>query len=236
MEKPDDAKLEQWQLDDAARLLRLYKIYRDKGGLKQEEFAHEFGLKSQGNMGHYLHGRRPLNIAQAQNFAKGLGLAVEEFSPTLAAEMHQIAASLTDTVDDDAFVDVKRVNVKLSAGYGTEPTIQELVGHLRFTKSFLRNCGVAAASARVVDVKGPSMEPTIKDGAVLLVSTNNKEPINNTIFALARPTEGLIVKRLMKIADGWVARSDNRDYPDIPIDDGEPITIIGRAHWMGAKL
>lgn len=88
----------------------------------------------------------------------------------------------------------------------------------------------------MVDVKGPSMEPTTKDGAVLLVTINNREPVDNQIFALARPTEGLIVKRLVHLAEGWVARSDNREFADLPINDGEPITIIGRAIWMGAKL
>jgi phage repressor protein C with HTH and peptisase S24 domain len=138
--------------------------------------------------------------------------------------------------ESDDFIDVKVVNVKLAAGHGADPEIEELIGHLKFTRAFLRNCGVSAASARVVEVEGPSMEPTIKDGAVLLVNTNNREPLENAIFALARPHDGLVVKRLVKTGAGWVARSDNRDYDDIPIDDGEPISIIGRALWMGAKL
>lgn len=88
----------------------------------------------------------------------------------------------------------------------------------------------------MVDVKGPSMEPTTKDGAVLLVTINNREPVDNQIFALARPTEGLIVKRLVRQGDIWLARSDNREFADIQINDGEPISIIGRAFGMGAKL
>jgi phage repressor protein C with HTH and peptisase S24 domain len=51
-----------------------------------------------------------------------------------------------------------------------------------------------------------------------------------------RTSEGLFVKCLMRKDSHWVAPSDNRDHDDIPIDDGEPITIIGRAIWMGAKL
>lgn len=134
------------------------------------------------------------------------------------------------------FVDVPRVNVKLAAGHGATPQVEEVIGNLKFTREFLRGCGVSIQGARVVDVRGPSMEPTIKDGAVLLVSTNNREPVEGQIFAMVRPSEGLIVKRLMRKDGHWVARSDNRDHDDIPIDDGEPITIIGRAIWMGAKL
>jgi len=134
------------------------------------------------------------------------------------------------------YLEVPRVNVVLAAGNGTQPHIEDVIGHLKFSRSFLRGCGVQAGSARVVDVRGASMEPTIRDGAVLLVSTSNREPAENQIFAMARPSEGLIVKRLVRVAGHWVARSDNREFADLPIDDGEPITIIGRAIWMGSKL
>lgn len=134
------------------------------------------------------------------------------------------------------FLDVPRINVEVAAGDGSVPHIEDVIGHLKFARSFLRSCGVQASSARVVDVRGASMEPTIKDGAVLLVSTSNREPAENQIFAMVRPSEGLIVKRLLRVAGEWVARSDNRDFRDLPINAGEPITIIGRAIWMGAKL
>ncbi len=164
------------------------------------------------------------------------------FGATIAREIEEALRLSKGYFDgmaenSDDFVDVKRLNISLAGGHGATGEIEEVVGHLKFTRSFLRNCGAAAASARVVNVSGASMEPTIKDGAVLLVSTTSKEPINNTVFALARPPpDGLIVKRLVKIGGRWIARSDNRDFQDIPIGDGEPITIIGRAVWMGVKL
>lgn len=137
---------------------------------------------------------------------------------------------------ESEFVDVHRIAVHVSAGHGTAAQIEEVTGNLKFSRSFLRSCGVAPGTARVVDVRGASMEPTIKDGAVLLVSTRNREPADNQIFALASASDGLLVKRLVKLDGHWVARSDNRDYADKPINDGEPMHIIGRAVWMGAKL
>lgn len=80
------------------------------------------------------------------------------------------------------------------------------------------------------------MHPTIPDGAVVLIDTGVKEPEHNCIFALARPVEGLIVKRLKKTDEGWIASSDNPANKPIPINDGDPITIVGRAVWMGATL
>lgn len=167
-----------------------------------------------------LHGRKPIST--------DLAFEIED-----ALELGRLALA-GDQLGD--FVDVPRVDVQLAAGNGANPQVEEVIGHLKFARSFLRSCGVSVQGARVVDVKGPSMEPTIKDGAVLLVSTSNHEPVDNQIFALVRPSEGLIVKRLVRQGAQWVARSDNRDHADFLINDGEPITIIGRAIWMGAKL
>lgn len=167
-----------------------------------------------------LHGRKPITT--------DLAYEIEE-----ALEVPRLTLAGEDGAD---FVDVPRIDVAVAAGDGSQAHLEDVIGHLKFSRGFLRGCGVSPVGARVVDVKGPSMEPTIKDGAVLLVSTNNREPVENQVFAMVRPVEGLIVKRLVRKDGHWVARSDNRDFPDILIDNGEPVTIIGRAIWMGAKL
>lgn len=138
--------------------------------------------------------------------------------------------------EESQFVSVQRINTRLSAGHGAAPQIEEVIGHLKFARDFLRSCGVQPANARVVDVRGHSMDPSIKDGAVLLISTSNKEPVENQIFAMYKPSEGLIVKRLVRVDGQWIARSDNREFPDTKIDNHEHVTLIGRAIWMGAKL
>lgn len=167
-----------------------------------------------------LQGRKPIST--------DLSYEIED-----ALELPRLALSGEDVAD---FVDVPRIDVAVAAGDGSQAHLEDVIGHLKFSRGFLRGCGVSPSGARVVDVKGPSMEPTIKDGAVLLVSTNNREPVENQVFAMVRPVEGLIVKRLVRKDGHWVARSDNRDFADILIDNGEPVTIIGRAIWMGAKL
>lgn len=228
-----DAELTDENRAESARLKELY--LKANHGMSQTAFGAAYDIGNQGAVWQCLNGKgMPISLKAARGFARGLNCDIADFSPRLAAEA-AMNAEFAPTQEEE-FVPVKRVNVRLGAGHGEQAQIEELVGHLKFTKSFLRSCGVSAPSARVVEVKGPSMEPTIRDGAVLLVSTTNREPVNNAIFALARPDEGLIVKRLVRLGKEWVARSDNREYPDIPIDHGEPITIIGRAHWMGAKL
>lgn len=101
--------LEPWQKEDAARQLALFEKYRANGGQKQEDFAADYGIGSQGNMGHYLHGRRPLNIETAGKFAKGLGISVEAFSPTLAGKI-AAAHQTTNAAKRDGwpFPDIER--------------------------------------------------------------------------------------------------------------------------------
>lgn len=163
------------------------------------------------------------------------------FGATIAREL-EVALDLPkgffDGAGNDAFVEVGRVDVQLAAGSGAVNSIYEQVGSLSFRRDFLRSCGVSnPENAKVVNVTGTSMEPTIPDGAVLLVNTSNTEPRNGHVFALAKANDGLVVKRLIQTGEKWMARSDNPDgNPDFQINDGELVTIIGRAIWMGAKL
>lgn len=227
------ARITPEHLEEATRLRALWDA-RPSPRLGQAEFGELHDIGNQSAVSQFLRGEAPISMKAAIGFARGLNCDIADFSPRLAAEAARLAAAAAPETDE--FVDVLRVNVRVAAGHGTVGEIEETVGALKFTRAFLRSIGVSAASARVVEVHGPSMEPTIRDGAVLLLSTSNREPINDAIFALARPTEGLIVKRLVRLGQQWVARSDNREFADIPIGDGEPISIIGRAHWMGAKL
>lgn len=169
-----------------------------------------------------LRGQKSFSSDMARKIEEGLGL------PKYFLEDDQPASP---------FEEVKRVNAAFSAGPGMEPDIFEEIGTLSFRRDFLMACGVSPENAKVVDVKGYSMEPTIPNGSVLLINTANTEPRNNTIFALVSQHRGLVVKRLIKKDDAWLARSDNPDgNPDFQINDGEPVKIIGRAVWMGARL
>lgn len=233
------AKVTEEHRAEAARLKTLWESRPGPLKLSQVEFGERYEIGNQSAVGQFLRGELPLSRNAARGFVVGLNEAghhvtLSDISPRLQAEVDRLA--LVSPPAEEEFVPVKRIGVSLSAGHGAEPATEDVVGHLQFTRDFLRDCGVSPGSARVVDVKGPSMEPTIRSGAVLLVSLNNKEPVDNAIFAMVRPVEGLIVKRLVHTSGGWVARSDNREFEDIPINHGEPIRIIGRAHWMGVKL
>lgn len=78
--------LEDWQLQDAARLK---KLFEERSKLSQLQFGEEFEIGSQGVVWQYLNGHIPLNLGAALKFASGLGVAVKAFSPTLAKQLGQ---------------------------------------------------------------------------------------------------------------------------------------------------
>lgn len=111
---------------------------------------------------------------------------------------------------------------------------------LTFRRSFLQEVGATPSNAVIVTVKGHSMDPTLPDGAVILVNTAAKTVSNGKIYAFRRDG-ALFVKRMSRASDGgYLATSDNPDrdqFPDmlIPAFDID-FEVIGRALWVGAKL
>lgn len=86
--------LESWQKEDAMRLNALFK---ERAQTSQAEFGARYKIGSQGMVWQYLSGRRPLNIKAARAFATGLGVSIEQFSPTLASEIVEASLQASNT-------------------------------------------------------------------------------------------------------------------------------------------
>lgn len=195
---------------------------RSIGGLRSDMAAdgHQIGT---GTLARILKGDKGVRMESLQKVADYFGVEVDQ----LMREVDHAAP----------FVEVVRIDVTLAAGSGQAPGLQEQLGSLSFRRDFLAACGVTPESARIVNVRGTSMEPTIADRSVLLINSANTEPRNGGIYALAKGDEGLVVKRLVLVNGVWYGRSDNSDgNPDFEINDGIPVTVIGRAVWVGYKL
>lgn len=235
------AKVTEVHLAEAARLRMLWDS-RPGERMSQAEFGEAYGIGNQSAVYQFLSGRTPLSFKAALGFIAGLqaaghNISLRDLSPRLQEHADKLVRQ-PPGIEGDEFVDVPRVLVALSAGTGTVPHLEEWGSSLKFRASFLRDVGTTPASACVVDVTGFSMEPTITNGAVLLVSRATTEPRHMQIFAMRIRGE-LFVKRLVRIHEDWVARSDNEDraqYPDINLREAEDVEIIGRALWMGARL
>ncbi|WP_315136405.1 LexA family transcriptional regulator [Achromobacter marplatensis] len=132
-------------------------------------------------------------------------------------------------------------DVRLAAGDGIENTDETQTGVIQFRRSFLRSVGADAGKARVVYAKGDSMEPVIKDGAALLVVPNEDLTIRDLaaggVYAINYDGK-MIVKTVArdKLTQNWVARSFNPAHPDIPLENGHPVRVLGQVVWAGSRL
>ncbi|CAB3890220.1 S24 family peptidase [Achromobacter piechaudii] len=132
-------------------------------------------------------------------------------------------------------------DVRLAAGDGIENLAEEETGTVQFRRSFLRSVGAGAGKARVVYAKGDSMEPIIRDGAALLVVPNESLTLHDVaaggVYAINYDGK-MIVKTVTRdrLTKRWVARSSNPGYPDIPLENGAPIRVLGQVVWAGSRL
>lgn len=88
-------KLEQWQIDDAARLKQIF----ERSEYTQEAFGIEYEIGNQAMVGQYLNAKRPLNLAAVGKFANGLKISIDEISPTLAIQIRELSYLLATSSD-----------------------------------------------------------------------------------------------------------------------------------------
>jgi transcriptional regulator with XRE-family HTH domain len=81
--------LEDWQIEDARRLDQLWREKKPEH-LTQERFGEEYDMGSQSNVNLYLKGRVSLNLKAVGQFAKALGVKIDDISPTLADQVRDL--------------------------------------------------------------------------------------------------------------------------------------------------
>ena len=81
-----------------------------------------------------------------------------------------------------------------------------------------------------VRAAGDSMEPTIRDGDLVVVDQDQRVAVENQLFVL-RIREGVVVRRLRRIGDHWSLASDNPAHVSRPVAADD--RIVGRVAWCG---
>jgi phage repressor protein C with HTH and peptisase S24 domain len=134
---------------------------------------------------------------------------------------------------------IPRLDVSPSAGSGTLVEVEEQAEVLAFRSDWMRRRGINPATAHALTARGDSMEPTIRDGDVLLVDTSIDYVKDNAIYIVVFSGRTL-VKRLQMLRDGSVAiKSDNKDVFDdevVPPNEVPDIQVAGRVMWYGRSI
>lgn len=141
-------------------------------------------------------------------------------------------------LDSEEYALVPRYGVKASAGHGSIVESEQIVDHMAFKRQWIRTMGLDVSHLALISAKGDSMEPTIKDGYLLLVDLRVHEVKGDAIYILRLDGE-LIAKRLQRIFDGGIKiKSDNQAYDEqvVPQDYVGKLNIIGRVVWGGGRM
>lgn len=128
-------------------------------------------------------------------------------------------------------------DVSASAGHGAVVESEERTAHIAFAPDYLRNViHASSANLQVIKVQGESMEPTLRDGDLVMIDRSKCDLNFDGLFVL-RFGDSLQVKRVNRSpAPGHVeVISDNAAYGrrDWPISGLDP---LGRVLWIGKRV
>lgn len=138
----------------------------------------------------------------------------------------------------DEFALVPLYDLEVSAGGGAITDRENIVSQIAFRRDWLRHVGLNINHLVSVSVRGDSMEPSIRDGDMLLVDTSQTDVVEDGIYVL-RIDSHLLAKRLQRLVDGRLyIKSDNPAYErqELSKQDADQLEVIGRVVWSGRKI
>jgi len=89
------------------------------------------------------------------------------------------------------------------------------------------------ASTAMLRARGDSMVPTIADGDQIVIDERDTRVSESPAIFVLRRDGVLLVKRVAKVAEGFVISSDNPVYPPIR---STSVDVIGRVVWLSRTL
>lgn len=199
--------------------------------------------------------REAKNLSQ-EALGKLVGLSqqaiqsIEDGSTLQPRKIKQIAATLETTpeqlmygvnmaaepaseyeVSDQKYAFIRRFEIQAGAGKAKDNGHEEISGTHAYRRDWLERKQLSPATCVVIDAVGESMHPTIFDGDVVLVDTQERRIASGQVYAF-NTEDGVRIKRLIKQLDSRVrVVSDNPDktnYPDEWLTPGMDVIIIGR--------
>lgn len=229
-------------MEAAQRLLfsqRLRIAVQAAGGLFKVSQSSRVPKRTLGN---YMDGTSDPKAYTLQAIARATGKSVDWLlggDPAEALARSLLGADAKDgAISLPDFALIPRYDVRASAGPGAVVTAEEITEHLAFKRDWLARLGLNPQFAGLANSDGDSMEPTIPNGALILLDLSIKDVANGHIYAIRRDDE-LLVKRIQIRLDGTVVL-----IPDNPLYEREEVApevaaqlhIVGRVVWIGYSL
>lgn len=216
------------QLAEAALLKLIFKEWqhrqRESGNKISQEVAGEMVGFGQSALSQYLNGKIPLNVDAASKIAAMIGCAVSDFSPALARQAANYAASATVSItrpnqhiSTEAEIEIPQY-MKVMGSMGNGVLLRDQPGEIhgwRVTPEWLlknvpSNTGVE--NLAIVTGFGPSMRGMFNPGDPLLVDRGVKKVEHDAVYFFRVGDEGFI-KTLQRVPGvGLRAISKNKEF------------------------
>ena len=130
-------------------------------------------------------------------------------------------------------------DARVSAGPGRSIDNETVLHRIAFREEWVRSVSSAPLDQlAVIEVDGESMEPTLRQGDMVLVDFGQKRPQRKDGIYVIRTDGGLQVKRLqVEIAANKISiLSDNKAYDTQRSVDPADIAVVGRVIWLGRQI
>lgn len=211
-------------------------------GVSKADVARHFNVKPPSVQGWLKHGRiSKTHIEKLLTYFSDVvgpehwglsssGARAIDLGPAIQTPLRPVVVVESDSESLPGMIAVPRYTVKASAGHG-EPVLEiDTEGQPNYCRSgWAQRNGFKPDSLFSIVAAGDSMEPTIPDGASLIVHRTS-EIANGKVHVICRGTQ-CYVKRLFAQMDGSVlVRSDNQDiYKDLTVspDDTDALHVVG---------
>lgn len=179
----------------------------------------------------YLAGVEP-KVTMVVRIARALGLTVAQL---LERDDASDRAKARTSGDSEM---IRMLNVFASAGPGYQNDEPSEFKLLPFARSILSDLGVKSSNARFLVARGDSMEPTIADGAIVLVDIAYTRPKIEGVYVLL-DGDNVRIKRIGRGFDGRIELiSDNEKYPNETLagPEAEALRVAGKVVWAGGRI
>lgn len=131
-------------------------------------------------------------------------------------------------------------HVAVSAGAGINAVeAGDTFESLGFPDMWLREKFGDIQGLRIVNIKGDSMTPTLRDGDMVMFDINRRDPVDG-VFVL-RMNDQLMVKRIhFPSSRRLLVTSDNKDYERydrlVDLERDDTLALLGRVVWAGKSF
>jgi phage repressor protein C with HTH and peptisase S24 domain len=137
------------------------------------------------------------------------------------------------------YVFLPLVEARAAAGSHGGLSSDNIVDFIAFSEPYLRQTlHRNPKNLALLTASGDSMDPTIRDGDLLLVDTSARRIETSRIYVLA-VGDGLIVKRIQPRLDGsLIVKSDNAVYESevVPADQTAALIVLGQVIWQAGPV